>query len=165
MNVSCDLPAGRKVCGFLSHNGCSKCFKSFSTGKFGVMDYSGFNRNSWKVRTNVEHRKSVDITLKAKTKAEKGKLESSHGCRFSVLLDLTYFDPASMLIVDPMHNLYLGTAKNIFHLIWVKRGIISSTSMEIINDRIASLEIPAHSKMSRLPPCVEGSKISQLNNG
>ena len=43
MNVSCDFPAGRKVCGFLYHNanfGCSKCFKLYSTGKFGVMDYS-----------------------------------------------------------------------------------------------------------------------------
>ena len=62
-----------------------------------------------------------------------------------------------MLVVDPMHNLYLGIAKNIFHLIWVKRGIISSTSMDIITNRIVSLEIPAHSKISRLLPCIEGS--------
>ena len=98
------------VC-FLSHNanfGCSKCFKSFSTGKIGVMDYSGFDRNSWKVCTNVEHRKSVDIILKAKKKAEKGKLESLHGCHFSVLLHLPYFDPVSMfsntkcvMLMDP----------------------------------------------------------------
>ena len=33
--VSCDLPAGRKVCGFLSHSanlGCSHCYCSFSEG-------------------------------------------------------------------------------------------------------------------------------------
>lgn len=35
LSVSCDLPAGRKVGGFLSHNahlGCSRCLKKFSGG-------------------------------------------------------------------------------------------------------------------------------------
>ena len=33
MCVSCDLPAGRKICGFLGHDarlGCSRCFKVFN---------------------------------------------------------------------------------------------------------------------------------------
>ena len=37
LSVACDLPAARKVCGFLSHaakHGCSKCFKEFP-GKTG----------------------------------------------------------------------------------------------------------------------------------
>ena len=41
--VSCDLPAARKVCGFLSHSaalGCSKCKKKFP-GTVGNMNYSG----------------------------------------------------------------------------------------------------------------------------
>lgn len=43
--VACDVPAGRKVCGFLSHNaqlGCSRCFKRFSV-TVGAMNYSGFD--------------------------------------------------------------------------------------------------------------------------
>ena len=38
--VTCDLPAGEKVCGFLNHTanfGCSKCYCAFSTGIFAVM--------------------------------------------------------------------------------------------------------------------------------
>ena len=35
------------------------------------------------------------------------------GCRYSVLVDLPYFDPIRMLLIDPMHNLYMGTAKHI----------------------------------------------------
>ena len=34
----CDLPAGRKVCGFLSFSvnyGCSRCYSKFGTGVFG----------------------------------------------------------------------------------------------------------------------------------
>ena len=37
---ACDLPAGRKVCGFLSHSaslGCSKCLKLFK-GSAGTMN-------------------------------------------------------------------------------------------------------------------------------
>ena len=47
--VSCDIPAGRKLCGFLSHSaclGCSRCYKPFPVS-VGNMDYSGFNRETW----------------------------------------------------------------------------------------------------------------------
>ena len=36
--VACDLPAGRKACGFLSYTanlGCSRCYSNFGTGVFG----------------------------------------------------------------------------------------------------------------------------------
>ena len=55
--VSCDLPAGRKVCGFLGHTaryGCSRCGKSFE-GSVGQMNYSGFDCDSWPSRTATEH--------------------------------------------------------------------------------------------------------------
>ena len=32
--------------------------------------------------------------------------------RYSCLLQLPYFDPVRMTILDPMHNFYLGTAKS-----------------------------------------------------
>lgn len=47
--VACDLPAGRKVCGFLGHSarlGCSRCLKELP-GSVGSMDYSGFDRENW----------------------------------------------------------------------------------------------------------------------
>ena len=47
-----------------------------------------------------------------------------------------------MLIIDPMHNLYLGTAKHIFCKIWVNRSIIDNTSLKVINERILLLVIP-----------------------
>ena len=60
--VACDLPAGRKTCGFLSYTanlGCSRCYCNFGTGVFGVRDYSGFNKHSWKPRSSDRHRKDV----------------------------------------------------------------------------------------------------------
>lgn len=60
--VACDLPAGRKVCGFLSFSanyGCSRCYSEFGTGIFGKNDYSGFDRNTWEARSNSKHRENV----------------------------------------------------------------------------------------------------------
>ena len=56
--VACDLPAGRKACGFLSYNakfGCTKCKKEFQ-GTVGSFDFSGFDRANWPARDAEEHR-------------------------------------------------------------------------------------------------------------
>ena len=57
--VACDIPASKKVCGFLGHAanyGCSKCLKQFP-GDIGEKDYSGFIRSSWPKRTLEQHKK------------------------------------------------------------------------------------------------------------
>ena len=110
--VACDLPVGKKFSGFLGYNahlGCSRCYKRFS-GTVGSMDYSGFDRSTWKCRSSSQHRNDACSLLTVRTKSELQKRESELGCRYSVLLELPYFD-ARMLIVDPMHKLFLGTAK------------------------------------------------------
>ena len=59
--VSCDLPAGRKVCGFLSHAanlGCSRCYATFSEG-FGQQNYARFDKQLWRFRSNDEHRQNI----------------------------------------------------------------------------------------------------------
>ena len=110
LSVGCDLPAGRKVCGFLSYTanlGCSRCYSNFGIGTFGKQDYSGFDRGKWKLRSNQSHRKDVNIIQACSTKSQRTKKESEFGCWYSCLLQLPYFDPVRMLTIDPMHNLYL----------------------------------------------------------
>jgi len=69
--VTCHIPAGRKVCGFLGHSaslGCSKCLKSFP-GPAGKKDYSGFDITNWPKRTNEYHRKRlINVKLKQNVK-------------------------------------------------------------------------------------------------
>ena len=46
--ITCDIPATRKVCGFLSHNanlGCNKCYYNFADNK---EVFSIFDRSKWK---------------------------------------------------------------------------------------------------------------------
>ena len=94
--VACDVPASRKVCGFLGHSaslGCSKCLKQFP-GKAGEQDYSGFaNRAKWACRDVKSHRQNVNEIMKFPTKTGREKMESNLGCRYSALLYLAYFDP------------------------------------------------------------------------
>ena len=158
--VACDLPAARKVCGFLSYNanlGCSRCYCNFGTGVFGKHNYSGFDRASWTLRTNKRHRDDVNKTLKCSSKSERERKESEVGCRYSSLLQLPYFDAVRMLIIDPMHNMYLGTAKTIFNKVWLQRGIVDATGLRKINDRIQSWFVPPEVQFSRLPPIMEHS--------
>ena len=83
IGVACNMPADRKACDFLSHSallGCTKCYKVFA-GEVGSKDYSGFDRDNWKVRINMEHRSHI---LQEKTTiTERDQLESKYGCRYS----------------------------------------------------------------------------------
>lgn len=143
---SCDLPAGRKLCGFLSHNahlGCSKCKKYFSGMDLeDKLDYSGFERSDWIPRCNEDHRRDVSKLDKCKTKTELARLETQLGCRSSVLLKLPYFDPPTMLVIDPMHNLFLGLAKTFFKKILIDKRILRDSDLVAIQNRINKVSVP-----------------------
>lgn len=62
-----------------------------------------------------------------------------------------------MLIIDPMHNLYLGTAKHVLSTIWVKGNIFDSKVLDVINERILLLQIPPEVRFNRLPAYMHNS--------
>ena len=143
--IACDLPAGRKICGFPSysaHCGCSRCFKQFP-GSIGSMDYSGFEREKWTPRSCTTHRQVAGCLKIFQTKAQQVAKEFAAGCRYSELVRLPYFDPPRMLVVDPMHNLFLGTAKYYLKNIWIEKGIISEKDFEQIQQRVDTTIVPA----------------------
>lgn len=95
---SSDIPACRKVGGFVGHSatkGCSCCLKSFTSEShnFGEkLDYSGFNPSSWPCRTADEHHVQGMAWKHVQSVAERGKIEREFGVRFTKLLRLPYFD-------------------------------------------------------------------------
>lgn len=147
---SCDIPASRKVCGFIGHGGfrgCSRCLLSFPTESFGDKhDCSNFDRSQWKPRTLKDHRDCANKYRLCSTRQAQKKIERESGIRYTVLLELPYFDPIRMCIVDPMHNLLLGTAKHITE-IWKTMGVVSD--FEVIQRRVDSFVCPAD--IGRLP--------------
>ena len=158
MCVGCDLPAGRKACGFLSYTanlGCSRCYCNFGTGIVGKRDYSGFDRDNWSLRSNEKHRDDVKSTLTCSSKSAREKKESEVGCRYSCLLQLPYFDAVRMLIIDPMHNLYMGTAKYIINGVRMKKNILTSSDLQKINVKILAWVIPPEVRFAHLPDSIE----------
>ena len=155
------------MCGFLSHaaaKGCSKCMKNFS-GVVGNINYSGFDRSLWPPRTNITHRKNVEEIIKCNTKTSRAKRESDFGCRYSILLDLPYFDAPKMLALDPMHNLFLGTGKQMIN-IWIKKGLLNESNFGQVQCFIDNMVVP--SDVGRIPRKIEigfsGFKADQYKN-
>jgi len=54
-----------------------------------------------------------------------------------------------MLVVDPMHNLFLGTAKYILSAIWLERNIITKDQLDVIQQRVDNVQVP--SDIGRIP--------------
>ena len=147
-----DIPAARKLCGFLGHSakrGCSHCGKVFPGGFGEKRNYGGFqDRDQWPKRTSEEHRRHAYRVKNCASESAAEKLASELGYRYTVLLELPYYASVEMCIIDPMHNLFLGTAKRVFTK-WVEDDIITRTGLETIQTRIN--EISVLSDIGRLP--------------
>ena len=98
----------------------------------------------------------MKVTLACQSTTAREQKESELGCRYSCLLQLPYFDAVHMLIIDPMHNIYMGTAKHILH-VWTKNNLISSNDMKTINDKIKSWVVPPEVRFNQLPARIEYS--------
>ncbi|OAD70543.1 hypothetical protein PHYBLDRAFT_102129, partial [Phycomyces blakesleeanus NRRL 1555(-)] len=113
--VACDIPAARKTCGFTSHSStcaCNKCNRQFPRlPDSNAVDYSGFVFSEWVPRTDAENRRDAELWRMASSDAQRKRLERENGVRWSELHDLVYFNLVECTVINPMHNLYLGTAK------------------------------------------------------
>ena len=113
--MACDRPAAAKIGGFLGHSSkhaCSYCTKVFPyNNKWKKIDSSGFN--VFPECNHADHRKNGTKWLQVKTQAERKLIENKFGSRFSQLCMLPYFDSVHHIIIDPMHNLFEGTAKRV----------------------------------------------------
>ena len=155
--VACDIPAARKVCGFTGHassHGCSKCQKVFS-GTVGCMDYSGFEQSL--ARTNAEHRSQAQQCLDQTSATDKAAKEQEFGTRFSDLMMIPYFECVRFHIIDPMHNLFLGTAKHVMKHVWLtgEDPLINKNDLKKIQSKVDTVKAP--STIGTMPMKIENS--------
>ena len=108
----------------------------------------GLNRENWRARTGTEHRMLACRLLSMTTKSERAAAETSSGCRYSVLLELPYLNAPRMLIVDPMHNLFLGSAKHFMKIV-IERMLLSNSQFELLQHRMDRISAPA--TIGRIP--------------
>ena len=150
--TSCDIPASRKVSGFVGHSAyraCSRCLKPFPTERFGQKpDYTGTDRSSWPPRSLDVHRQQAIKHKNANTREKQKSIEREHGCRYSLLLELPYYDIIRCCVIDPMHNLLLGTAKHVLS-IWMSKNIIEKSNLVSIQSKVDGFVTPTD--IGRIP--------------
>ena len=78
--------------------------------KFGDRpDFSGFDRSDWEMRSNERHRVDAEKHRMAKKPTDAKSISSATGADYSVLYEFLYYDPIRFSLIDPVHNLLLGT--------------------------------------------------------
>ena len=161
-SISADIPATRKLCGFMSHSarrGCSKCLKEFECLEFGSKpDYSGFDRSAWPPRCHDSHMHILKQIMQSKSSLEKKELQRAWGVRYSELIRLPYLDLVRFHVVDPMHNLLLGTAKYMMS-VWKDNYNFSKQDYQTMQEIIDSTRVPPF--LGCIPHKIE-SKVSSL---
>ncbi|KAL1931076.1 hypothetical protein VTP01DRAFT_10213 [Rhizomucor pusillus] len=78
--------------------------------------------------------------LEAKTEQEQKDLVRETGTRWSELHHLQHFDVARCTVIDPMHNLSLGTANRMSEL-WMELGILTPQALTAMEKSTAGILI------------------------
>ncbi|THU81926.1 hypothetical protein K435DRAFT_692588, partial [Dendrothele bispora CBS 962.96] len=145
----CDKPAAHKLGGFGSHSHthfCTMCWiaqSDKSTPK-------AFEKGAFPSRTNAEQRRLQKEYLQCKTKSAQDQFVRENATQWSELYCLPYFDVCEMIVIDPMHNLFLGVVKTHFYHIWVQQGILrKNKELKALHGMLSQLTLP--SKLGRLP--------------
>jgi hypothetical protein len=99
------MPAARKASGF-AHFKFKKYFCSLCLLQ--KADINNLEWRQWPQRSREDHMKAAEAWRDAPSRKNRANVFSEHGVRWSVLLLLEYFDPTKMVVVDSMHNLFLG---------------------------------------------------------
>ena len=91
-HVGCDIPASRRVGGFVGHSAhlaCNKCKKHFpGTVTTGFL-YSGFNTDHWQARTDQATRaEMMEYNNFHGTSTAQKEIVKKNGTRYSVLIRL-----------------------------------------------------------------------------
>ena len=86
------------------------------------------------------HRLQAEMVRKALTLTKREALATKYGVYYSCLLQLEYFDAVRFTAIDPLHNLFLGTARNVSKL-WVKKNLLTKKGLKVLEERINSFEV------------------------
>lgn len=70
-------------------------------------------------------------------------------------MQLEYFDCIRFTIIDPMHNLFLGTAKHMMKNIWLPNKLFKQNDLKAIQDLIDNMKVP--SNMGQIPNKIASS--------
>ena len=80
----------------------------------------------------------------ARCQADINSVVHKTGAKYSVLLQLPYYDAVRFVIIDPKHNLFLGLLK-----VWKKKELISDKHFDLLQKRVDAIVPPP--EIGRIP--------------
>ena len=88
------------------------------------------------------------------------KLASQLGVTFTVSFELLYYTSIEMCMIEPMHNLFLETAKRVFSK-WIEEDII--TRAGLVKPQERKEQISSLSDIGRLPGNIKSNDGGYCN--
>ncbi|KAJ7170889.1 hypothetical protein C8R43DRAFT_1120617 [Mycena crocata] len=150
--VVCDKPAAHKLGGFGSHSHTNFCTMCWISQEFKASPNT-FKENGFEERTDARHRELQKEYLKCTSKSARDAFVKKYATRWSELHRLPYFNLCEMIVIDPMHNLFLGVVKTHFYHIWVQLNVLRKTKeLRSLHTILSKLQLPAH--LGRLPSLI-----------
>ena len=103
------------------------------------------------MRKEEDHHQQAFLAMEQVSASNRDKLEKQFGSRYSCLMELAYFDTVRCHVIDPMHNLFLGTAKHFTKnvLFNSESPLIQKGDYHILQERVDKCMVP--STMGRIP--------------
>ena len=122
-----------------------------------------------KRRTGEEIRQSAQLYLNAENEKERKEIVSTTGIRWSELYRLPYFDPSRMVVVDSMHNLFLGLVQEHFEILGIrmdnrKGKETPALSINISTEAMNELDKKERKSMDKLIETLESPMNKELES-
>lgn len=163
MMIACDQPAARKVSGFVAVGGtysCHRCLKKMTRiqsttqpliqkgkrkGKPNMKtSCSGFSDDEikhWLPRDPDHHRFNCNRWAKAKSITARKKITRETGCTHTAFKNATPMNIIDCTIIDPMHNVYMGTGSKIIKLL-KRAGVLDDAAIATLHALIKRVALP-----------------------
>ncbi|TFK52674.1 hypothetical protein OE88DRAFT_1712157 [Heliocybe sulcata] len=116
-----------KVCGFADHGHnaapCTKC-----TVPLSEMFSEKSLRNEYPARSGEEHQRRCFRWKSLDNAADRDEFFTAFGSRWTEFARLPYFDLVRYTLIDPMHNILQGIAKNQWYAQWIKTKALRAST-------------------------------------
>jgi len=163
-----DLPAARKSSGFASIHHTQMCAVCHGTRHSDDTLNDSFAKLG-KRRTNEEIRNAAQIHLDAEDEKARNEAVHNTGIRWSELLRLPYFDPSCFVVVDAMHNLFLGLVQEHFDILGIRlkdanRKTTQAITIHISEPSLDKLNVHERKSVARLINVLEAPIKKELKS-
>lgn len=110
----CDMLAARQVAGFGSATSTFFCTFCLLT----IQDIENLEKQTWPERTLHAHLGCAHEWKRCQSERDRERLFKLYGLRWSVLLDLPYWNPILYTVLDSMHAAFLGLFQTHCRKVW-----------------------------------------------